>query len=94
MSSTGKINYARDVFGIRSVAAASIFAAVYGLLLPYYLWRAVRNPTYVLIILALFCASESSDFHRDPRGLTVHTLSPSDCVRNAGGTRGFRRRGK
>jgi hypothetical protein len=60
MSSAGKINYARDAFGIRSVPAAAIFAAVYGLLLPYYIWRAVRNPTYVLIILSLFCASMSS----------------------------------
>jgi hypothetical protein len=60
MSSAGKINYARDVFGIHSVAAAAIFAIFYAFLLPYYLFRAIRNPTYVLIILSLFCASESN----------------------------------
>lgn len=60
MSSAGKINYAREVFGIHSIAAAAIFAVLYAFLLPYYILRAFRNPTYVLIILSLFCASESN----------------------------------
>ena len=54
-----QINYAR-ASGIESVAGAAIFAVVYAFLLPYYIWRATRNPTYVLIILSLFCASELS----------------------------------
>ena len=58
MSSSGSINYAREVFGIHSVAAAAIFAVLYAFLLPYYIFRAFRNPTYVLIILSLFCASK------------------------------------
>jgi len=54
------INYAR-AFGMDSVAAAAVFAAIYGVILPYYIWRAIRNPTYVLIMLSLFCASELSN---------------------------------
>ena len=59
MSSTDRIDYARDVFGIHSIAPAVIFAVLYAFLLPYYIWRATRNRTYVLIVLSLFCASES-----------------------------------
>jgi hypothetical protein len=55
-SSVGQINYAK-AFGIHSVAAAAIFAVLYAFLLPYYIFRAFRNPTYVLIVLAVFCAS-------------------------------------
>jgi len=62
MSPAGNINYARDVFGIHSVAAAAIFAILYAFLLPYYLFRAIRNPTYVLIILSLFCAIRVTAF--------------------------------
>ena len=94
MAST--INYARDVFGIHSVAAAVIFAVLYAFLLPYYIWRAFRNPTYVLIILSLFCASElfNASLHRDQRRLTIHPrLSPGDRLRNAGNTRGLRNHG-
>jgi quinol-cytochrome oxidoreductase complex cytochrome b subunit len=58
MSSTGQFNYAHNVFGIHSVAAAAVFAVLYAVLLPYYIFRAFRNPTYVLIVLSLFCASE------------------------------------
>ena len=57
-SSVDQINYAK-AFGIHSVAAAAVFAALYAFLLPYYIFRAFRNPTYVLIILSLFCASMS-----------------------------------
>ncbi|KAF9644902.1 hypothetical protein BDM02DRAFT_3149699 [Thelephora ganbajun] len=60
-SSSGQINYAH-ASGINSVAAAVIFAVFYGILLPYYLWRAIRNPTYVLIILSLFCAIRVTAF--------------------------------
>jgi len=57
MASLGNINYAR-AFGLDSVAAAAVFATIYAVILPYYTWRAIRNPTYVLIMLSLFCASE------------------------------------
>lgn len=60
MASQKNINYAR-AFGLDSVAAAAVFAAAYGVILPYYTWRAIRNPTYVLIVLSLFCASKLSD---------------------------------
>lgn len=56
-SSSDQINYAH-IAGIKSVAAAAIFAALYAVLLPYYIWRAIRNPLYVLILLSLFCASK------------------------------------
>lgn len=62
MPSDGKTNYAHDVFGIHSTAAASIFAVIYAFLLPYYIFRAGRNPTYVLIILSLFCAIRVTAF--------------------------------
>lgn len=57
-SPSGQINYAH-ASGIESVAGAAVFAAFYIILLPYYIWRAIRNPTYVLIVLSVFCASES-----------------------------------
>ena len=72
MAASTNINYAK-ASGIDSVAAAAIFAVLYAFLLPYYIWRATRNPTYVLIILALFCASESLHilFVGEDRRLTV-----------------------
>ena len=57
-SSSDNINYAHQT-GINSLAAAIVFAVFYAILLPYYIWRATRNPTYVLILLSVFCASES-----------------------------------
>jgi len=60
-SPNGNINYAH-ASGIDSVAAAAIFAALYAILLPYYIWRATRNPTYVLIVLSLFCAIRVTAF--------------------------------
>jgi len=61
MAPPTNINYAK-ASGIDSVAAAGVFAALYAILLPYYIWRATQNPTYVLIILSLFCASELLTF--------------------------------
>jgi hypothetical protein len=60
-SPSGQINYAK-ASGIDSVAAAVIFAVLYAFLLPYFILRAVRNPTYVLIILTLFCAIRVTAF--------------------------------
>jgi len=58
-SPSDQINYAH-LSGVNSVAGAVVFAVFYAILLPYYILRAIRNPTYVLIILSLFCASEPS----------------------------------
>ncbi|TFK68652.1 hypothetical protein BDN72DRAFT_841538 [Pluteus cervinus] len=54
-------NYA-DFFGIKTVDAAAIFAALYLILLGYYLLQAKRHPTYVLITLSVFCAIRTSAF--------------------------------
>lgn len=72
MAPSTNINYAKES-GIHSVAAAAIFAVLYAFLLPYYIWRATRNPTYVLIILSLFCASKllNIPFIGESRRLTV-----------------------
>jgi len=72
MASPTNINYAK-ASGIDSIAAAAIFAVLYAFLLPYYIWRATQNPTYVLIVLSLFCASEllNVPFIRESRRLTV-----------------------
>jgi len=60
-SSSDNFNYARST-GIHSVAGAAIFAALYAIILPYFTFRAIRNPTYVLIILTLFCAIRVTAF--------------------------------
>jgi len=62
MAAAITINYAK-ASGIESVPAAAVFACFYAIFLPYYIWRATRNPTYVLIILSLFCASELLNTH-------------------------------
>jgi hypothetical protein len=57
MSSGSGINYAK-YFGIESLAAAIVFAILY---VPFFGWfvrQSIRRPTYVFIILALFCASK------------------------------------
>ena len=54
--STG-INYAK-AYGIESVAGAVVFAVLY---VPFFGWfvrQSIGRPTYVFIILALFCASQ------------------------------------
>lgn len=58
---SGVENYAKAT-GIESVAAAVVFVVFYAVLLPYYLWRSFRNPTYVLIVLSLFCAIRITAF--------------------------------
>ncbi|KAH7889547.1 hypothetical protein F5I97DRAFT_1924083 [Phlebopus sp. FC_14] len=47
------INYA-SYAGIHSLAAAVIFAIIYGPLLAFFVLKSVQRPTYVYIILALF----------------------------------------
>jgi len=55
------INYAK-VYGIESVAGAVIFAILY---VPFFVWfvrKSIGRPTYVFIILALFCAIRIAAF--------------------------------
>jgi len=72
-SSSDHINYAH-ASGINSVAGAVVFAVLYAILLPYYISRAIQNPTYVFILLSFFCASEPSNAssNRGDQELTVH----------------------
>jgi len=60
MAASTDINYAKAA-GIESVVAAAIFAALYAILLPYYIWRTTRNPTYILILLSIFCVGGLSN---------------------------------
>lgn len=59
MSTSSPINYARQE-GIEKgeLAAAIVFAVVYIPLFILNVARSIRHPTYVLIVLALFCASK------------------------------------
>jgi len=54
MSSSNGIDYASYI-GIRSETAAIVFAALYVVCLPYYVFRSWNNRTYVLIFLTIFC---------------------------------------
>ncbi len=58
MSSSNTINYA-SFLGIHSEGAAILFAALYAVCLPYYIFRSWNNRTYVLIFLAIFCLRTS-----------------------------------
>ena len=44
--------------GIETVGAAALFAVLYTLLLPLYLWKTARYPTYTFIVLMIFCLCE------------------------------------
>jgi len=54
MSTSNTINYA-SFLGIHSEEAAILFAALYAVCLPYYIFRSWNNRTYVLIFLTIFC---------------------------------------
>ena len=56
-SSDGQFNYAHAL-GVHSVAAAAIFAALYAILLPFFIVKTTRNPMYIFFLLTLFCASK------------------------------------
>ena len=56
MSSPNAIDYA-DFLGIHNFGAAVFFAVAYFLFLPYFIFRAVKQPQYVYVIAALFCTS-------------------------------------
>ena len=53
---TGGIDYAQ-YYGIHSVAAAVIFAVAYVPFFGLFVYKSIGRPTYVFIILSLFCAS-------------------------------------
>jgi len=55
------INYAK-ISGIHSVAAGIIFAVVYVPLFIFYIHQSIRRPTYVFIVLSLFCALRVTAF--------------------------------
>ena len=61
--------------GIETVGAAALFAVLYAALVPLYLWKTARNPTYTFIVLIIFCICESPLFATDDQGwLRVTTV--------------------
>ena len=52
------VNYAKALL-IDSFALAIVFTSIYVLLLGVFVYKAVRNPTYVLWIIAFFCQGRS-----------------------------------
>ena len=44
--------------GIETVGAAVLFAVLYAALVPVYLWKTARHPTYTFIVLIIFCLCE------------------------------------
>ncbi|KAF8876265.1 hypothetical protein BD779DRAFT_171071 [Infundibulicybe gibba] len=61
MSSSSDINYAK-LFGFESVAAAAVFAALYVPLFGWFVRQSFGRPTYVFIVLSLFCAIRIAAF--------------------------------
>jgi len=49
-------------FGIESTAAAGLFTVLYAPLLVFFLWKAIRHPCYVYIMLAVFCTIRVAAF--------------------------------
>ncbi len=58
MSSSPQFSYA-DAFGIDSLGAPILFAVLYALCVGAFAFKSLRNPTFILFVLTLFCASES-----------------------------------
>ena len=58
--------------GIESLPPAIVFAILYVPLLGWFVLQSVKRPTYVYVVLALFCASEylTSRIPRSNDGLT------------------------
>jgi len=52
-------NYAKTL-QIKSFALAAIFTSIYALLLVVFVFKAVKNSTYVLWIIAFFCQGWSN----------------------------------
>ncbi|KAG6834755.1 hypothetical protein H0H93_007600 [Arthromyces matolae] len=59
--STTSINYAKYL-GIESVAGASVFAVAYLPLFVAFVMQSIARPTYVYIVLSLFCAIRMAAF--------------------------------
>lgn len=55
------INYAH-AYGIHSLGAAIFFAVIYAPFVPFYLFRSIRNPTFVYFMLTFFCAIRVAAF--------------------------------
>jgi hypothetical protein len=51
--------------GIETVGAAALFAALYAVLAPLYIWKTAHNPTHTFIVLVIFCICESLLFAVD-----------------------------
>ncbi len=58
MASNNVIDFAR-AFGYSSTAAAIVFAVLYFPLLAYFIFQSFARPTYVHIVMVVFCSSES-----------------------------------
>jgi len=62
-----------NVIGIESIAPAIVFVILYVPLLGWFVLQSMKRPTYVYVILALFCASEY-------RGLLLsHAIEAKIC---------------
>ncbi|KAG6909395.1 hypothetical protein DXG01_000696 [Tephrocybe rancida] len=55
------INYAKYL-GISSVAAPIVFAILYAPLCGWFAWQSIRRPTYVFIVLSIFCLIRIAGF--------------------------------
>ena len=58
MASNNGIDFAK-AFGYSSTAAAIVFAVLYFPLLAYFIFQSFARPTYVHIVMVVFCSSES-----------------------------------
>ena len=54
------------VIGIESIAPAIVFAILYVPLLAWFVLQSIKRPTYVYVVLALFCSSECPVLHISP----------------------------
>lgn len=61
MASNNGINFAK-AYGYHSLAAAIIFAILYFPLLAYFIFQSFARPTYVHIVMVVFCLSEPTVF--------------------------------
>ncbi|KAF8890155.1 hypothetical protein BD779DRAFT_1610892 [Infundibulicybe gibba] len=61
MSASSGINYSR-LFGIESVVAAAVFAALYVLFFVWFVCQFFRKKTYAFVLLASFCAIRIAAF--------------------------------
>lgn len=72
-------NYA-DAYGYSALAAAVIFTIAYVPLGGFFILQSFKNPTYVHVILAIFCACKLPC--PIDRVSTEHHVSPCHCIRD------------